>query len=149
MPILPREVNIFPEDLLEASYVAADEARWLVVHTKPRQEKSLARDAVARSVPCYLPLVPKQSRPRGRTITSFSPLFAGYMFACVDAEQRLTLLQTNRVSRTVDVEDQELLTTQLRDLEKLIAVDAPLTIERKLQPGRAVRVKSGDRKSVV
>ena len=51
--------------------------------------------------------------------------------------------ETNRASRMVNVADETELLGELRNLRRLIASDAPLTIERKLEAGRAVRVKSG------
>ena len=41
MPILSAEATLFPESLFEATRPAG--AAWWVFHTKPRQEKSLAR----------------------------------------------------------------------------------------------------------
>lgn len=143
MPILPPETEIFPSDLLEDSFVCGDDAAWKVVYTKPRQEKSLARDLVTRQIPFYLPLVPKLNRIRGKTVRSFSPLFSGYVFIRVPEEVRREVLQTNRALRMVNVADEAQLIGELQNLRRLIAADAPLTIERKLEAGRAVRVKSG------
>jgi len=148
MPILPPEPNLYPSDLLETPSsrgpgAGSNEGRWLVVHTKPRQEKSLARQARAAEIPFYLPLIPKQLRVRGRIVRSFAPLFSGYLFANVDEQQRVQLLQTNRVTDILSVPDDEQLTEELRHLDRLIAADAPLSIERKLSRGRRVRVKSG------
>ena len=143
MPILPREENLFPDDLLEPSFAKGEDAAWLVLHCKPRQEKSLARAAFAHEIPFYLPLVRKQNRIRGKVVNSWSPLFAGYLFACVSDDQRVQLLKTNSVVQMVPVTDEGELSQQLRSLQTLIQADAPLTIERKLEAGRPVRVKSG------
>ena len=48
---------MFPETLLESFDSSAGIGQWMVVYTKPRQEKSLARDLLRRSIPFYLPLV--------------------------------------------------------------------------------------------
>lgn len=143
MPILAAEKNVWPEDLLEGDFRPDGERRWWVVHTLPRQEKAIARDLVRCGVPFYLPLVPKTSRKRGRTFTSRMPLFGSYLFIRASEDQRVQTLQTNRVAAMLPVEDQGKLFCQLQNLKRLIAADAPLTIERKLEPGRPVRIKSG------
>ena len=43
MPLLARETCLFPETLLESLDSQADCSQWMVIYTKPRQEKSLAR----------------------------------------------------------------------------------------------------------
>ena len=143
MPILPKEDNLHPPDLLATAYSKPDDAQWLVLHTKPRQEKTVARAALTRDIPFYLPLVRKQNRIRGKLVDSYTPLFSGYFFVLVNEEQRLQILKTNAIVHTLGVEDEEQLVSELRNLQMLISADAPVTIERKLEPGRWVRVKSG------
>ena len=143
MPILPKEENIYPPDLLACDFERPDDARWLALHTKPRQEKALARAARSQQIPYYLPLVRKQNRIRGKIVESYSPLFAGYLFTLVNEDRRVQLLKTNSVVQLIEVTDEQQLTNELRHLEALISADAPVTIERKLEAGRWVRVKSG------
>ena len=143
MPILPKEENLYPLDVLQRSSADLEEGRWLALHTRPRQEKSVARAARSRDVPFYLPLVRKQNRIRGKIVDSYTPLFTGYLFARVNDEQRVQLLKTNSIAQVVEVTDQRQLVDELRSLEALISSDAPVTIERKLEAGRCVRVKSG------
>jgi transcription antitermination factor NusG len=111
--------------------------------TKPRQEKSVARDLLARGVPFYLPLVGKDNRIRGRRVRSQIPLFAGYVFLFGDEDDRVSALQTNRISQMLPVADQHRLRSDLQQIERLIEANAPLTVERRLQPGKRVRIKSG------
>jgi len=59
MPVLAKETCLFPETLLESCDSSAAESQWMVVYTKPRQEKSLARELLRQTVPFYLPLVKK------------------------------------------------------------------------------------------
>src|SRR5262249_6496300 len=56
MAILAAETALFPDTLLEQAVPESDGACWRVVHTKPRQEKSLARELIQGEVPFYLPL---------------------------------------------------------------------------------------------
>ena len=62
-------------------------------------------------------------------------------FGCDD--ERVRCLTTNRVSELLRVDDQWRLRGDLKQLSRLIDVGAPLTIERRLEPGRRVRIKSG------
>jgi transcription antitermination factor NusG len=50
---------------------------------------------------------------------------------------------TNRIVTVLPATDQQRLHRELREMAKLIATDAPLTIERQFEPGEYVRVKGG------
>ena len=108
MPILDAETNLFPDNLLEDDFQSEhpEERRWIVFHTKPRQEKALARDLVNFKIPFFLPLTPKTNLIRGRKVHSYVPIFGGYVFLYVDESQRTKSLSTNRVASTLPVEDQ-------------------------------------------
>ena len=142
MPILSEEPDLYPQTLLDQSPPEADR-RWFALYTKARQEKSLARELLHRRIPFYLPLVKKTSISRGRKRVSRVPLFAGYVFLFGAEEDRVQSLATNRISRVLPVEHPEQLVFDLRQLRRLIAAEAPLTIESRLAPGRRVRVRQG------
>jgi hypothetical protein len=143
MPILKEEPSQFPETLLEEEHSGDESRRWWVVYTKARQEKSLSREMWISQIPFYLPLVKKTSMVRGRRRNSFVPLFPGYLFLFAAEAERIRCLTTNRVSRMLDVSDPAQLIFDLKQLSRLIASDAPLTLERRLAPGDRVRVKQG------
>jgi transcriptional antiterminator RfaH len=144
MPILPPEPTQFPEDLFEALHVPCLDGRaWWVLHTKPRQEKSLARQLTDRAVPFYLPLIGRRLRIRGRTVTSQVPLFGGYLFLLGSREERLLALGTHRVVQALPVDDQEGLWHDLRQVHQLIETGAPISPEDRLAPGMAVEIREG------
>jgi len=143
MPILEEEPQRFPEQLLDELAAAPGNRSWWVLYTKARQEKSLARELLQWQVPFYLPQIRKARRVRGRRIESFLPLFSGYLFLLGDESERLQSLKTNRVSRVLPVRDADRLVFDLRQLSHLIASNAPLTVESRLQPGDRVRVRAG------
>ena len=62
---------------------------------------------------------------------------------CGDEQQRHQALSTNCISRTLEVPDSDRLVHDLRQIRRLIELDAPLTIEARIEPGRRVRVRSG------
>jgi len=142
MPILDCETSLHPADLLERA--GADSGRsWWAVYTRPRQEKSLARQLVAHGLSFYLPLIPRDRPVRGRPVRSHIPLFPSYVFLFGTEPERLTALTTNRISHTVLVPDQDQLYCDLANLCTLIERGVPLSAERRLLAGRRVRIKCG------
>jgi len=141
MPILPAEPDRYPSDLLELS---VDPARsWYVLHTRPRQEKSLARQLQAAAVPHFLPSVPRSCRVRNRTMTAYVPLFPSYLFLLADREERVTALATDRVVNTLPVVDRVELLRDLRQIDQLLASGLPVESESKLEPGTPVEITTG------
>lgn len=144
MPILQKEPNIFPEDLLENSaFEASNGRRWWVLHTRPRQEKAIARDLLGHRVPFYLPLIPRENVIRGKRVQSFAPVFNSYVFLHADEDERTLCLKTNRVVAAIKVADGLELLGDLRQVQRLIDSDAPLSLERRIGEGQWVRVKRG------
>ncbi len=143
MPPLPREPNVYPADLLADEAAPHGERCWWVLHTKPRQEKSLARQMLTADVPFYLPLVPRRSLVRGKVLEAHVPLFPGYLFLLGDRDERVTALATQRVVRSLAVADQAQLRHDLWQVHRLIAAGAPVTPEQRLAPGAAVEIRSG------
>ena len=145
MPIRGPEPQCFPDDLLlgAAGPPTEDERCWWVVHTKARQEKSVARELLDREIPYFLPQVPKTSVVSGRRRTSYLPIFTGYVFVYGSESQRHQSLTTNRVANILPVTDSEGLTRDLLQIWRLIEQNAPLTVESRLRAGDRVRVRSG------
>ena len=149
MPVLAQEPCSFPENLLDdPSDVQllndpASERDWWVIYTKSRQEKSLARDLLGSRIPFYLPQVPRDHLVRGRRVRAHVPVFPGYVFLFGSPDERVGALKTNRISRILPVPTQEELVWDLRQLAKLIAIGAPLTVEERLSPGQMVRIRKG------
>lgn len=146
MPILPREPDIFPEEVLEESCAAARRpgVRWWAVYTLSRREKDLIRRLRAMQIAHYCPFIRKRTRsPGGRVRTSFVPLFDGYVFMLGTEDDRMQALTTNCIARCLPVPDGRELAHDLRQIRRLIESDAPLTPEARIEPGQRVRIKSG------
>jgi transcription antitermination factor NusG len=143
MPVLAKEKCRFPESLLDSADAPGDGAHWMVLYTKPRQEKSLARDLLRQEIPFYLPLVKKTLHYGRRRVASFAPLFDGYLFMLGSERERTISLTTNRIVRVLPVNDGERLIADLRQIERLIEANVPLTVESRLRAGMHVRVRSG------
>lgn len=144
MPILAKERSLFPEDLLcNSAFETPNGRRWWVLHTRPRQEKAVARELLNWGVPFYLPLIPRENVVRGKRVRSFTPVFNSYVFLHADDGERIRCLKTNRIVTTLEVADSRELVHDLRQVQRLIDLDAPLSLERRIQQGQWVRVKRG------
>jgi len=146
MPILQAEPAIFPADLFSSADLlspGSPDRAWCVLHTRPRQEKSLARELHRHGIPFYLPLVANRCRVRGRILTSHLPLFTSYLFLLTDREERVQALSTGRIARSLPVADQTRLWRDLRQIHRLIASGVPVSLEDRLGPGTPVEFRSG------
>ncbi|MHB0956058.1 MAG: transcription termination/antitermination protein NusG [Pirellulaceae bacterium] len=148
--MLQRETSVFPDGLFgDAEYAPGSSDRlWWAIFTKSRHEKALARELLRFEIPFFLPLVAKQNKIRNRLVEAYLPLFSGYVFMFGRDDERVRALTTNRISSLLPVPDQWQLRHDLTHLNRLIEVDAPLTIERRLEPGRRVRIKYGPMKGL-
>lgn len=117
--------------------------QWWVAHTKSRNEKALAHDLKAQEIGYFLPMTWKVSRRTHRTIKSLLPLFGGYLFFCGDENQRVALLQTNRVANLLEVSDQDGLVRELVRFEQALRVGVPLVPHKYLRKGQWCRVIAG------
>lgn len=144
MPILPKQRDMFPDDLLDQDFARPNAARWVAFYTLSRREKDLMRKLEASGLPFYAPLVKRRLRsPGGRTRSSFVPLFPGYVFSRVDDEQRRAALATNTIARWIPIVDERMLVEDLRAIKRLVDTEQPLTPESRIEPGQRVRVRSG------
>jgi transcriptional antiterminator RfaH len=149
MPVRRQEATVFPDDLLQMPKAFAESGppvgtrQWWVLQTKSRQEKSLARDLLQHRIPFYLPLLKTNKVYRKWKVSTYLPLFSGYVFLFGSDEERYRSLTTNRLSRILAVEDGGDLLRDLRQIQRLIATGAPLTLESRLAAGTRVRVRCG------
>jgi transcriptional antiterminator RfaH len=144
MPITEREPVLFPEQLFEELSSQLESGRlWRVLHTKPRQEKCLARCLFESQIPFFLPLIRKRLLIRGKSLTSYIPLFPSYLFMLADNAERISALVTKRVVRVLEVADPEALQHDLCQLHRLIESGMVLRPEDRLEPGATVEIRSG------
>ena len=137
MPLLPKELEIFPDSIFESA------EPWRVAHVRSRHEKLLARYLLERGVAFYLPQMEKAVLREGRRRTSHVPLFAGYVFFRGDAAARQIALRSNVVANLIEVEDQDLLARELRQIRRLQLAGASLVPVEDFDAGDAVRITEG------
>ena len=145
MPILKREKDIHPENLLDESGLWQDTERfWWCIYTLSRREKDLMRRLAAMDIPFYGPVIPRRYRsPNGRLRTSYVPLFPNYVLMLGSEMERHQALTSNCISRCERVTDHEQLLADLRQIHSVISAGVPLTPEARLDSGQQVRVRSG------
>jgi transcription antitermination factor NusG len=146
MPILPPEPDCNPLDLWAESAVipAKNGAAWWCLHTKPRQEKSIARDLRIGGIIYYLPQMQKEGRtPQGRKLRSLIPCFPGYMFLYGDPDDRLVALRGSRLVNVLEVTDQDSLVRDLRRIHAVLSSGLPISPESTVPIGSTVRITTG------
>ncbi len=124
---------------------------WKVVYTKPRQEKSLARDLVERDIPYFLPMVLRVTSSGGRRRRNMYPLFASYMFFAGDDDVTAACYRTERIVQIIKptAEQQPLLAAELRSLAAaLVAAPDKVELYNHLSPGKRVTIKSGPMRGI-
>jgi transcription antitermination factor NusG len=116
---------------------------WFVAHVKPRREKKLVeycgRQAISATLPCY----DSAHKYRGKTVVFRKPLFPGYVFLQLKADQRPTIRQNEHVAKLLEVIDQETFQKQLDQI--LIALESKLGVRLApaISQGMRVRIRSG------
>ena len=137
MPLLPREIEVYPENLFEL------DLEWRVAHVRSRQEKMLARELLRHEIPYFLPQMAKTVKSGERKRTSHLPVFTGYVFFRGGATARDRAIRSGVVVSILDVEDQELLHAELQQLRSLQLAGASLIPVEEILPGEMVRIAEG------
>jgi transcriptional antiterminator RfaH len=144
MPIINAVSDRYPNEIWENHDAFNSEGRWWCAHTKPRQEKAVARDLAVNRVTYYLPQITRQGRtPRGRGHTSQIPLFPGYLFLFGAESSRLIALKTNRLVQLLWVEAQDDLVRDLRQIYVILSSGRSVAPESKYPVGTWVRIVQG------
>lgn len=122
-----------------------DKSRWYVAYTYPRHEKAVADQLQMCSVETFLPTYKHVSRWKDRRVCLQVPLFSGYVFTRMAAQDRTKVLSTPSVIRILSFQGKPV---PVSDAE----IDAiRICVERgaKLEPhpfvvvGDQVRVREG------
>jgi transcription antitermination factor NusG len=144
MPILPAEPDLNPTNLWEMGGRLESGGRWWCLHTKPRQEKAVARGLKLQDIAYYLPQVVKLDRtPQGRRIRSIIPLFPGYLFLFGDEFARAEALRSNRLAHVLEIADQDRLIHDLRQVYQMLSSGLPIIPDPVIPVGARVRIKTG------
>jgi transcription antitermination factor NusG len=80
--------TLIPSDPLELTSTP-----WLVIHTRSRHEKKVAKHLADRAIPSLVPIYRSVRRWKDRRKELDMPLFPGYCFVQADLTQHLRILQ--------------------------------------------------------
>ncbi len=141
MPILTAEIELYPDGILNRE--PATDRPWRVAHTKPRQEKALARELYRAEVPFYLPCQSQRVRMKDRVVVSKVPLFGGYVFVQAGSDERWRIAATKRVACFLEVRNESRLLDDLRGVRRVLDLGEPVTLADGLTRGSPVTVRTG------
>ncbi|MEA2339375.1 MAG: hypothetical protein QOE82_3382 [Thermoanaerobaculia bacterium] len=140
MPLLPKETDLFPEELFA---LPAESFRWSVAHVRSRQEKVLGRHLLEKEIPFYLPQIERVVERSSRRFRSYVPLFGGYVFFRGDERAREAAQRNAVTVRIIDVGDQALLGAQLEQIRNLQLAGASFEFYDELLPNDVVTIAEG------
>ena len=116
---------------------------WYVLHVKPRREKMVNDHLAILRVFHYLPLVRKETKVQRRKVVRHVPVFPGYVFTRLFPDERMAILRTQNIVRTIEVTDPRRMIHQLRQIEHASRLPADLRAVESFSAGEYVRVVSG------
>lgn len=123
---------------------------WYVLQTKPRAEKKVAQWLAFYKYFCHLPLVlhVRKIKNSRRKIKSMLPLFPGYVFTRLLPEERVTMLKTNLLNKTIPVQYPRQLIHQLRQIKNASRFARDVKVVNHFQKGELVRINSGPMRGI-
>ncbi len=120
------------------------DGRWWVLQTRARHEKAFATELCELGIEHFLPLVTVPRSYGRRRMMVQLPLFPGYVFvAFAFEEDRLRSLRTQRVARTLAVEDQDRLREELECIRRALILGDRVRLYPGIRIGRRCRVIAG------
>lgn len=140
-PVRLTEISVAERPVTSGN--AKSESLWHVLHTRSRQEKSLARALHAAGIEYYLPVVDRVRFYGHRKRTVTVPLFSNYLFVNGPLEVAYFATSTQRVANVIPVLDQKGFESDLEHIRRALSGGADLSPYRYLEIGRRVRVTSG------
>lgn len=141
-----------PEGRLESlptpAPASSTDSRWLLLHTRARQEKAVAGSLEAIGVEGYLPLVSVRRRYGHRKRETMAPLFPSYVFARCPVEATWRVQDCGRVAQVLEIVDQGRFNREIEQIRLAIEADVRLDPHPFLKTGTRVRVRAGPLRGV-
>ena len=119
--------------------------KWFVLHVKPRCEKKVFSFLQAYGYFRYLPTYRKTRIVQRRKVHTSLPLFPGYVFTRLLPEERMEILRTNLIVRTIFVNYPREMVHQLRQIARAAKSSQKelRAIRSTFRVGDYIRVKYG------
>jgi len=127
---------------------------WGYGYLRPRSEKTVAAKLAAGGMVHYLPLMPRVRLHHGTKVVSQVPMIAGYVFLCLDDEERSELKRVEekfvQIELLRDPHSEKVLIAELNALRQceLLAREAPVLVNPGIQKGDRVLITSGPLKGL-
>lgn len=129
-----------------AGFVPAVQA-WFAVHTRSKCEKKVAMQLGEMQINCFLPTVQEVRLWSDRRKVIAQPLFPGYVFVRIPAEDRtrVSVLRTNGVVGFVGIQRQgiPIPDVEIENIQILLSSKVPFEPYPFLRVGQRVRVRGG------
>jgi transcriptional antiterminator RfaH len=144
MPILDKEPDLYPDQLLDSPEIVVPNGQWYAIYTLSRREKELMRRLRAQNIAHYGPMVSRRTRsPTGRVRTSYVPLFTGYVFVCGTEEDRYNTVATGCISKCLHVSEPDVLVSDLAKIRLLELHGQDVQAEIRPAVGQRARIVRG------
>jgi transcription antitermination factor NusG len=136
------------EDFSEGQKITAiAEHRWFPAYCHPNKERMFYDFAKRYDISCYVPEIPKYRVTRNRKITTFVPMFTGYVFCCTTRQQNWQLKQSKYLIRMLNVseEDEVRLVNELNTVRiyERLALTQDVEVRPEMTPGKRVTITHG------
>ena len=131
------------DDVEETDEILPKVRTWYVLHVKPRTEKKVNEYLSLLHVFHYLPLLRKETKVQRRKVVRYLPVFPGYVFTRLFPDERIRMLGTQMLVRTIEVRDPRRMIHQLRQVEHARKLPADIRLAASFSAGEYVKVVSG------
>ena len=116
---------------------------WYVAHTRPRCEKKVTEFCGREGISHILPLFRSVKRYRGKQAVFLKPLFPGYVFLRLAANEVATLRQNQHVANLLEPPDQAEFDAQLGDILQALEAECEIRLAPHIATGQRVRIRQG------
>lgn len=144
------QLSLHANVLNSTSAFAADRPEllsWFAVHTRSKCEKKVAVQLCEKQINCFLPTVKEVHHWSDRRKVIDQPLFPGYVFVRIPAEDeaRISVLRTNGVAGFVGIQGQAIPIpdSEIENIQLLLSSRVPFEPYPFLRVGQKVRIRGG------
>jgi transcription antitermination factor NusG len=124
---------------------ALPQLEWFVVNTFSRHEKSVCEQLRGKDIEAFLPLYRSSKRWNNGQAGGQLPLFPGYLFVRIDAQDQLPVLRTSGVAKFVGFGSKPATVpdSQIAELEAAVTSGIDVSPHPYLSVGDRVRIQGG------
>lgn len=131
------------DDLFGELAIPEEPQRWVVIHTRPRQEKKLANYCKDNGIHYYLPQRVQTRVYNRKKVVTHLPLFSGYLFTILSHQDKETIKLSGSVANFIMVDSQEELMRDLVPIRHAVKIKPDLKEAAWLSEGLFVKVIDG------